>query len=46
MGRLKLIDKPECPFCWRVRIALALQERPAGSLDRSDPDVLDRKSVV
>ena len=40
MGRLKLIDKPECPFCWRVRIALALQGRPVDSLDRSDPDVL------
>ncbi|WP_404364884.1 glutathione S-transferase family protein [Marinobacter sp.] len=40
MGRLRLIDKPECPFCWRVRIALALQGRPAESLDRSDPEVL------
>lgn len=42
MNRLELIDKPECPFCWRVRIALALQERPVDSLDRSDPNVLTR----
>ena len=40
MSRIRLIDKPECPFCWRVRIAAALQGRAMHSMDRSDPDVL------
>ncbi|WP_083797668.1 glutathione S-transferase family protein [Marinobacter algicola] len=40
MSRIRLIDKPECPFCWRVRIAAALQGREMYSLNRSDPDVL------
>ena len=40
MIRIRLIDKPECPFCWRVRIAAALQGRAMHSMDRSDPDVL------
>ena len=40
MSRIRLIDKPECPFCWRVRIAAAMQGRVMHSMDRSDPDVL------
>lgn len=40
MSKIRLIDKPECPFCWRVRIALELQGRPVDRLDRSNPDVL------
>jgi glutathione S-transferase len=40
MIRIRLIDKPECPFCWRVRIAAAMQGRAMHSMDRSDPDVL------
>ncbi|MEX2473827.1 glutathione S-transferase family protein [Marinobacter sp.] len=40
MSALRLIDKPECPFCWRVRIAAALQSREVESLDRSEPEVL------
>ena len=40
MSRIRLIDKPECPFCWRVRIAAAMQGRAMHSMDRSDPDVL------
>ena len=39
---LELFDKPECPFCWRVRLALQAQRRPYARLDRSDPDVLAR----
>lgn len=40
MSGIRLIDKPECPFCWRVWIAAALQGRAMHSMDRSDPDVL------
>lgn len=36
---LRLIDKPECPFCWRVRLAAAWQGRPIERLERSDPVV-------
>lgn len=34
-----LYDKPECPFCWRVRLALIAQRRPFISLDRRNPQV-------
>lgn len=39
MSKVKLFDKPECPFCWRVRLALYAQGRPYVSMDRSDPQV-------
>ncbi|KAB7623350.1 glutathione S-transferase family protein [Alkalilimnicola sp. S0819] len=37
---LRMIDKPECPFCWRVRMAAALQGRKVAHLNREDPVVL------
>jgi glutathione S-transferase len=36
---LRLFDKPECPFCWRVRLAAAWQGRAVERLERSDPTV-------
>ncbi|WP_421842239.1 glutathione S-transferase family protein [Marinobacter algicola] len=39
MNTLRLIDKPECPFCWRIRIAAALQGRLVEHLNREDPEV-------
>lgn len=40
MSTLQLIDKPECPFCWRIRVAAALQGREVEHLNREDPEVL------
>lgn len=39
MNLARLIDKPECPFCWRVRLAAAWQGRPLHLLSRDDPAV-------
>lgn len=39
---IELFDKQECPFCWRVRLALEELELPWRRLDRSDPAVLAR----
>jgi glutathione S-transferase len=40
VSAIRLIDKPECPFCWRVRMAAALQGRAVDHLDREDPEVM------
>ncbi|WP_018719456.1 glutathione S-transferase family protein [Arhodomonas aquaeolei] len=36
---IELFDKPECPFCFKVRIALAEQDRPYRHRPHDDPAV-------
>ncbi|MDZ7809448.1 MAG: glutathione S-transferase family protein [Arhodomonas sp.] len=35
---MELYDKPECPFCWRVRMALWLQGRDCRHHPHDDPE--------
>ncbi|MBY4676682.1 glutathione S-transferase family protein [Marinobacterium arenosum] len=38
LSRIKLYDKPECPFCWKVRLALHELAIEAQLLDSQSPD--------
>lgn len=40
MSELVLYDKAECPFCWRVRLALHAQPRPVRLIRHDSPEGL------